>query len=72
MSYTVEQAIKSMKHSMITAFWKTNKYTGLTIDKCSELQDALIEELFHPSVIWAVKTYLGSKQTIRDEKDEVS
>lgn len=62
MTFTVEQAIQTMKSSMITAFWKTSKHTGLTIDKSSELQDALIEELFHPSVVWAVETYLNSKQ----------
>jgi len=67
MTVTVEDAIATMKSSMITAFLRTSPDTGLTIDKTSTLQDALIEELFQPSVRWSVERYLEHLQERKRE-----
>lgn len=58
LKYTMKDAKKTIESSIISALSKTSPITHITIDKPSELIRSIIEEIFHPSVRWAVIRYL--------------
>jgi len=58
MKEETSNARKTLESSVIRALWKTSPETHLTIDKCNSLVPRVVDELFHPSVRWAVEQYL--------------
>ena len=60
-------AQSTIEFSILMSLANTSPTTGITIDKSEPVVDSLLEELFHPSVIWSVKEYI---EELEDERQD--
>jgi hypothetical protein len=54
----MSNATASMESNILIALANTSHTTRLTISRCDGVPAAIIDALFHPSGVWAIREYL--------------